>query len=120
MRLCGSAWPISRPPKWRSGAPFVICAMGPSILSGPLHVIDDEEVAGPLCRLEFQPELLYRGKDRWDSTMRRRVGETSQVAAREEPWCGLTDRKFQTDIKLRRDPGLVDYRAVQYEVQQLG
>lgn len=85
---------------------------GPSILSGPFDVIDDEEVAGPPRWLKFQPEPLYSAKDRWAGGFRGRVDETCHIAAREVSGCGCVGRKFQLDIKLPRDSGLVDDRAV--------
>ena len=75
-------------------------------------MIDNEEFAGPIGRLEFQPKMLDYAKNRWDGRIRRRAGLTSKVAAREEPGRGRIGRKFQVDIKLPSDPGLVDDRAV--------
>jgi len=75
-------------------------------------MIDDEEFAGSLGRLEFQPELLYRAKDRCAGGTRGRVDETCHIAAREVSGGGRVGRKFQADIELSRDPGLVDHRAV--------
>src|ERR1700723_294891 len=46
------------------------------VIPGPLNVIDDEECARSLRRLEFQPELLHGGGDRAErvSRNRRRIG----------------------------------------------
>ena len=82
------------------------------ILCGPFHVADDQELDGTRGPFQFQPELLLQGsKDRWSGWIRRRGSRIASGGT--EVGSGFIGAKFDAEVELARDPGLIDHRAVQ-------
>ena len=71
-------------------------------------MVNDEEVAGPICRLKPQAQLLLQSRS---DRRTDRIGRVAAIAP--ESGRGFFERIFQMQIKRSRYPGPVDNGAVQ-------